>query len=284
VRNRSSGATIKDMQTNAGNHADEPDADRIERERQWHDKRFAEAPERGVAVQSFGDALTNEAMNRTFERVRSLCPGREVLDYGCSYGNASLRMREFGATRVHGIDISPVAVNQAREAAAKAGVDRVDFDVMNAEVLEFPDQSFDLVFGVAILHHLDIDRACGEIARVLRPGGVALFVEPMGHNPGINLVRNATPGSRTEDEHPLLMSDFDLFRRHFTGLDTEYINLLTLATAPLVKVPGRELLRRGLNAVDKVVLKCVPFLGRYAWTVLLTMSGPRPRSAANGPR
>jgi SAM-dependent methyltransferase len=267
------------MPTNATEHAAEPDADRIERERQWHDKRFAEAPGRGVAVRSFGDALTNEAINRTFERVRSLCPGREVLDYGCSYGQASLRMRGYGASRVHGIDISPVAVNQAREAAARAGVDRVDFEVMNAEVLEFPDRSFDMVFGVAILHHLDIDRACGEIARVLRPDGVAVFLEPMGHNPGINLVRRATPGDRTEDEHPLLMPDWAIFRRHFTGVDTEFINLLTLATAPLVGVPGREWLRRGLNAVDKVVLKGAPFLGRYAWNALLTMRHPRRHDA-----
>lgn len=266
------------MTTNAADQAAEPDADRIERERQWHDKRFAEAPGRGVAVRSFGDALTNEAIDRTFARVRALCPGRDVLDYGCSYGQATMRMRQYGARRVHGIDISPVAVNQAREAAAAAGIDGVAFDVMNAEVLEFPDQSFDMVFGVAILHHLDIDRACGEIARVLRPGGAAVFLEPMGHNPGINLVRKATPGDRTEDEHPLLMPDFDTFRRHFDSVDTEFINLLTLATAPLVGVPGREMLRRGLNAVDKVVLKGAPFLGRYAWNALLTMEGPRRRA------
>lgn len=267
------------MQPNATEQAVEPDGDRIERERQWHDKRFAEAPGRGVAVRSFGDALTNEAIDRTFATVRSLCPGREVLDYGCSYGQASLRMRQYGATRVHGIDISGVAVDQAREAAARAGVDGVAFDVMNAEVLEFPDRSFDMVFGVAILHHLDIDRACGEIARVLRPNGVAVFLEPMGHNPGINLVRKATPGDRTEDEHPLLMPDWGIFRRHFTAVDTEFINLLTLATAPLVGVPGRELLRRGLNAVDKVVLKGAPFLGRYAWNALLKMERPRRHAA-----
>lgn len=268
------------MQTNAAEHTAEPDADRIERERAWHDRRFAEAPGRGAAVRSFGDALTTEAINRTFALARTICPGREVLDYGCSYGQASLRLRAFGATRVHGIDISAVAVGQARESAARAGVDHVAFDVMNAEVLEFPDRSFDMVFGVAILHHLDIDRACGEIARVLRPDGVAVFLEPMGHNPGINLVRRATPGSRTEDEHPLVMSDFDIFRRHFTTVDTEFMNLLTLATAPLVGVPGRELLRRGLNAVDKVVLRSVPFLGRYAWNALLRMEAPRRHAAA----
>lgn len=268
------------MRSDTVERPSEPDAERIERERAWHDRRFAEAPGRGVAVRSFASALTTEAINRTFARAKALCPGRQVLDYGCSHGQASLRLRAFGATSVHGIDISPVAVAQAREAAALAGVDHMAFDVMNAEVLEFPDQSFDLVFGVAILHHLDIDRACAEIARVLRPDGVALFLEPMGHNPGINLVRRATPGSRTEDEHPLLAPDFAIFDRHFATVDTEFMNLLTLLTAPLIGVPGRDLLRRGLNSVDKVLLRTAPFLGRYAWNALLTMRAPRRHAAS----
>ena len=74
----------------------------------------------------------------------------------------------------------------------------VRFQVMNAEVLEFPDASFDLVFGVAILHHLDLDTACAEFLRVLRPSGTAVFLEPLGHNPFINLVRWATPAARTK--------------------------------------------------------------------------------------
>src|SRR3546814_1101008 len=79
---------------------------------------------------------------------------------------------------------------------------------MNAEAMTFPDDSFDLVFGSGIIHHLDIDRAFGEIARVLRPGGRAVFIEPLGLNPAIELYRRFTPSARTPDEHPLLRRDF----------------------------------------------------------------------------
>jgi SAM-dependent methyltransferase len=46
----------------------------------------------------------------------------------------------------------------------------------DAEQLPFADESFDLVFGHAVLHHIpDLPRAFGEFSRVLRPGGTLLF-------------------------------------------------------------------------------------------------------------
>src|SRR3546814_13720576 len=74
---------------------------------------------------------------------------------------------------------------------------------MNAEAMDFPDDSFDLVFGSGIIHHLDIDRAFAEIARVLRPGGRAVFVEPPGLNPAIEIYRRLTPGAPPPAAHPL---------------------------------------------------------------------------------
>jgi len=51
---------------------------------------------------------------------------------------------------------------------------------MNAEELKFADDYFDIVCGGAILHHLDLNKALSEIARVLKPDGKAIFVEPLG--------------------------------------------------------------------------------------------------------
>jgi SAM-dependent methyltransferase len=254
-----------------------PDADdaRIERERTWHDERFSRDGERGRAVRSFTDGLILEPLERFFGTVRSRCVGKDVLDYGCSVGEASLRVRGYGARSVCGIDLSPVAVEQARAAAVLAGADGVEFKVMNAEELLFPAGSFDLVFGVAILHHLDLHRACSEIGRMLRPDGAAVFLEPLGHNPLINLVRHATPSSRTEDEHPLLVRDLRALGEHFHDVDLQYLNLLTLVSAPLVGVPGRDALRRGLAAVDRLVFRAVPPIRRYAWNVVITMGRPR---------
>jgi SAM-dependent methyltransferase len=254
--------------------------ERAERERLWHDHRFRENVGRGITIGSLTGDMTLAALARAFNAAKPLCVGKDLLDYGCSFGEASLLFKSWGASTVEGIDISPVAVTGATNAAEAAGVTGVRFQVMNAEILDFPDASFDLVFGVAILHHLDLDTACAEIARVLRPSGTAVFLEPMGHNPFINLVRRATPADRTEDEHPLLVRDFEVLRSHFGTVGTEHINLLTLLTAPLVGLPGREHLRRWLDGADRALLRALPSIGRFSWNVLLRMSDPKVRAAA----
>jgi SAM-dependent methyltransferase len=254
--------------------------ERAARERQWHDERFSHHAGRSTTIDSLTGGMTKAALDRVFKAAIPLSVGKDVLDYGCSFGEGSLIFKSSGASTVEGIDISPVAVAAATQTAAAAGVTGVRFQAMNAEKLDFPDQSFDLVFGVAILHHLDLDTACAEIARVMRPGATAVFLEPMGHNPFINLVRRATPADRTEDEHPLLERDFDVLRRHFGTLNREHVNLLTLLTAPLVRVPGREPLRRALEAADRRLLRLLPGMGKYAWNVLLRLSEPKPAVAA----
>ena len=60
---------------------------------------------------------------------------------------------------------------------------RVECTVANGEELPFPDDSFDAVWGNAILHHLDLARAGRELFRVMKPGAVAVFCEPWGGNP-----------------------------------------------------------------------------------------------------
>src|SRR5262249_36960492 len=135
--------------------------------------------------------------------------GRTVLEYGCSEGAHSLVRLEIHriAREFHGIDVSDQAIDRARRTAAAPGAANASFHVMDAARLAFPDQSFDLIFGRGILHHLDVGASFAELRRVLRPGGAAVFLEPMGHNPLINAFRRRTPSMRTPDEHPLVMAD-----------------------------------------------------------------------------
>ena len=68
---------------------------------------------------------------------------------------------------------------------------------MDAHHLDFPDESFDLVFGRAILHHLDFETAIKEVKRVLKRGGHAAFAEPLGDSPFAKLFRLLTPRAYT---------------------------------------------------------------------------------------
>ena len=134
--------------------------------------------------------------------------GKHVLDLGCGRGERSVDLLGRGA-RVSGIDISSVYVAEAEAAARAAGHadDRFDFVAGDAHHLPYPDGAFDLVVGDGILHHLDLPVALAEVHRVLKPGGRALFREPLLDNPLLKVFRALTPKARTDDELPLSRED-----------------------------------------------------------------------------
>lgn len=78
-------------------------------------------------------------------------------------------------------DISPGMLKVLGRTAASLGMD-VELACTDAAGLPFDDESFDIVFGHAILHHLpDLDAAFREFGRVLRPGGVVAFCGEPSH-------------------------------------------------------------------------------------------------------
>ena len=144
------------------------------------------------------------------------------------------------------------------------------FAEMNAEALVLPDDSFDLVCGTGIIHHLELHTAFAEVARVLKPSGRAVFYEPMGHNPLIKLYRNRTPEMRTPDEHPLLVSDFVLAREYFGSVDIRYFHLFSIAGGPLRRKRIGRPIATALEAIDSLLLK-PGSIGKHAWMVLLQL-------------
>lgn len=135
--------------------------------------------------------------------LKKSCANSSVLDFGCYNGHLSRKMLEFKPTKIAGIDISEKGVREGRACSPNS----ILFMVMDCQKLGFPDDTFDFVVGRAILHHLDLNSAIGEIHRVLKPGGKALFYEPLGDNPGAKLFRFLTPKARTLDERPLSRKD-----------------------------------------------------------------------------
>jgi SAM-dependent methyltransferase len=205
--------------------------------------------------------------------VRRYATNKDVLDFGCSDGWLSLELNLPQRCRsLTGIDISDVAIAKATEKCDRAGLTNTRFLVMNAEAMSFPDQSFDVVFGQGILHHLDLDKALSEVARVLRKGGIAIFTEPMGHNPVINLYRRLTPKLRSDDEHPLHMADLLVARRHFEKVELTFYGLFSLASVLIDARPNGISYRVG-KALDDALLR-LPLIRRYAWQCLIECQHP----------
>lgn len=96
--------------------------------------------------------------------------GKRALVPGCGFGEDAIRLARLGA-EVEAFDISPDVVEIARRRCAEFGYAGVNFGVMPSEALSFPDNSFDLVLFIDILHHVDIPATIAEVVRVLKPGG-----------------------------------------------------------------------------------------------------------------
>lgn len=243
------------------------ETERYQRETEFHDRTFAEHSR--AEVRRF---YSITAASRRFYRdlITTSCEGRQVLEYGCGPGSYAFDLAERGA-HVIGVDISPVAIELARKNASDRGLD-VTFTVMNAESLDFADGSFDLVCGSAILHHLDMARGLAEVRRVLKPGGRAVFLEPLGHNPLINWYRRRTPHLRSVDEHPLRMDDLAAFGRSFDHVRVRTFHLTTLAAVPLRKAPGFPTLVSALDVVDRGLFRVLPPLRKHAWSCVIEVS------------
>lgn len=164
--------------------------------------------------------------------------GRRVLDLGCGRGQRSLALLRRGAL-VSGIDLSPVYVAEARQAARSAGHPESSFAFVtgDAHTLPYAEGSFDLVVGDGILHHLDLRRALAEVHRVLTPGGRALFFEPLLDNPLLKLFRRLTPRARTVDERPLGASDLRSIKESGCwAVESSYCGLVEAPAAMLTSV------------------------------------------------
>jgi len=238
--------------------------DRLKREKEFHNETFS-SDTRKAAKKYYQSANVSKKFYK--ERVLTDVKGKHVLEYGCGPGSAAFDVAKVGGD-VHAIDISDVAIEQALDKAKSEDVS-IKASVMDAENLSFDNDSFDLVCGSGILHHLDLERSYKEIQRVLKPNGRAVFFEPLGHNPIINVYRHLTPSMRTDDEHPLLMSDLELAKNYFEEVKTKHFNLTATAAS---FVPALSTM---LNRTDEVLFKALPFLKKHSWIVVIEFLNPR---------
>ena len=114
----------------------------------------------------------------TYDYVKDLVGGREVLDFGCGSGYGTARIANL-CKRIVGIDISTDAVEYAR---GKFRADNLQFTAIapvEQQPLPFADQSFDVVLSFQVIEHVpDVGRYLAEIGRVLRPGGIFVVATP----------------------------------------------------------------------------------------------------------
>jgi ubiquinone/menaquinone biosynthesis C-methylase UbiE len=138
-------------------------------------------------------------------------PGDRILDVGCGVGTAEVRLGKLGISqlRLVGVDLVFGRARQALEAARAHNVG-ARFTAADACRLPFLDGAFDSTYCVAMLQHVpNVTGAVRELARVTKPGGRVLALEP--DNAARYWHSSAKTGARV----------FELSTRLFTALETK---------------------------------------------------------------
>lgn len=188
-----------------------------------------------------------------------------VLDYGCGLGDNSVLLASREA-KVVGVDISPELIELAERRMAIHDLSgQAEFRVGSAHELPLADESVDVVFGMAILHHLDLQLSSDEIYRVLKKGGRAIFMEPVRNSKLVKFIRNLIPYQQPDIspfERPLTDGELQGFGEKFSGYRSRAFSLPFVNLIEVLRLPENAL-HKAIK-IDGEILKNAAFLHYYA--------------------
>jgi ubiquinone/menaquinone biosynthesis C-methylase UbiE len=158
-----------------------PHASAEEVEAAWSDPKLANVLYHDWEAQTYDDKWSISFDERCIDYARDrfvavagtdCWPYATSLEIGCGTGFFTLNLKQAGVLdQAHVTDLSPGMVEATKLNARRLGFE-VEGKVADAEGLPYPDGSFDLVVGHAVLHHIpDVEEAFREMLRVLTPGG-----------------------------------------------------------------------------------------------------------------
>lgn len=217
---------------------------------------------------------TIKRLERDENQIYKECKGFRVLDVGCGFGERSILLAEYGAN-VSGIDISNKYIKASINLSKQKNIsENCKFEEMDVHSMNYDNETFNLVIGRGIIHHLDLKVSLLEIKRVLKKGGTAVFLEPLDANPLLKIFRILTPFARTPDEKPLSRKDLNWIRKNFQ-VSSSYYGIISAPVAILTSIilrpyPSNFILRFA-DFIDEK-LNRFNFLNPYNQYVLLKLT------------
>jgi 2-polyprenyl-3-methyl-5-hydroxy-6-metoxy-1,4-benzoquinol methylase len=209
--------------------------------------------------------------NVKFKSMLGDMKGKKILDIGCGKGNLSFYLAKMGAD-VIGIDLSKNFIDFCRREFKNTNL-KLEFKVMNAQIPDFEENTFDMIVGSRTIHHLpDLGLFFKECHRLLKEKGYIVFIEPLKKNPIVELNRKYfAPKCRTKHEHPLRMSDVMKAKTIFGNIQHhEYFLISPFAMVLLRLIKNSSLYKTSykvLNFIEKPLYK-IKFLRDYCWQIV----------------
>jgi len=190
-----------------------------------------------------------------------------VLDLGCGHGENLVILAEGGA-QVLGLEISPELAELAEQRMRGLWMN-AEVRVASAYETGLPDASVDLIFCIAVIHHLDIAVLRAEMMRILKPGGAMVLSEPIRFSKTYDWLRKRLQprGNISEYEHPVTRAEFACMTE---GFQMEAIRYFRLPFVPLLeRAVGRNL--PSTRRLSNRLLHHFPALNRFATTAVFRL-------------
>jgi len=234
------------------------------REREFHNKLHSEGKTKFEDI--FYKALFN-LFDDFYNYLKNHIKNKDVLEYGCGKGSLIEKIINYEPKNISGIDISDQSISIAKKRSKELNLN-IQYQVQNCEETTLSSESFDVIYGSGILHHLDLKKSIRELNRLLKVNGSLVFMEPLGTNPLINLYRKLTPKSRTIDEHPLTNKDFDFIKNTLGEINIRYYGFMSLVFFIFYRNSKKSIIFKLSTILDNWIFK-IKFLRFLAWSVLI---------------
>ncbi len=267
---------------------------RRQKEADFHDQWAADVRVSDALVDETFTAVTaieNQHVLSQFGDVQGLT----ILDYGCGAAEGGIYFAKRGA-KVVAVDVSPGMLELAQKLAKHHGV-KIETRLVCSDRIPGADNEFDRIYGNGVLHHVPLETAMPELARVLTDNGKGCFIEPIPYNPIINAYRKIAAAVRTDDERPISFEQIQGFRKDFGSVTHREFWLTALAVFLKFYLWDRvnpnqerywkkiytdaaelETFFAPLRDIDERILKAFPVLGRMCWNSVITLSKPIKRN------
>jgi SAM-dependent methyltransferase len=224
----------------------------LQRELEYHEKLYS-----GFAQRHFARPAVRELRRHMVKRILDLTiagPQSRVLSLGCGIGDTELLLAPHVA-EVVGIDLSPAALRQAREDAARLGIRNARFDHADE------GRGYDLIMAIFFLHHLaddDLGALPATLRQKLAPGGKFYSLDPSRRRLSGAVGRRLIPGLmkryQTPDERELVPEDVaNLFARDGFRVSP---GIYDFGSSPLAGLfPGWAAAYRLARSLDDLLLR-----------------------------
>jgi ubiquinone/menaquinone biosynthesis C-methylase UbiE len=186
---------------------------------------------------------------------------KRILGLGVGLGLEELHLLKMGGNVIF-LDLSIQMLKLARRGAGLYNLAPILIN-SNAHFLPFKSESFDMIIGTGILHHLNMEKAAPELARILVPNGKAIFIEPLEQPEPLVYLRAMIPVKWRESRGGGVLSKKDLFYlwKNFGRIKIRKFHVLE----SLCRISNwLEDRRKAISNIDRLLLTAFPLLGCFA--------------------